>query len=120
VLLCWLRGWTFSFTLDGGSPLHVAVQKGQPSCVQLLLEAGAEVNSQTSYYQDTPAHVACHFDQPACMQVLLQHQARTDLKNKCNESLVQVACEKSTDCLAILQQLPPHLCDGSAPSSVAP
>jgi len=90
--------------VDGGSPLHIAVQKGQPACARLLLEAGAEVNSQTSYYEDTPAHVACHFDQPACLSVLLERGARTDLKNNQGESLSEVACQKSCDCLTILRQ----------------
>src|SRR5215470_17942305 len=70
---------------DGSTPLHCATWKGQLAVVELLLEAGADVNArnQNEHWGTTPLHAAAHANQAAIAQMLLDHGA--DIKAKDRE-----------------------------------
>jgi hypothetical protein len=53
------------------SPLHVAAQKGHVRCIQLLLEAGADVNAATTQ-RESPLYLAAKENQADAIIVLWQ------------------------------------------------
>jgi ankyrin repeat protein len=66
----------------GGRPqaLHVAIETKRPGMVDLLLEAGAEVNGRNEDYDGwSPLMLACQRDRPDMRQALLDRGARVGL-----------------------------------------
>lgn len=66
----------------GMSPLHAAAQLQNVGALELLIAAGAQVDSRDGY-GNTPLieAVFTYRDDPAAVQVLLQHGAEPQLKN---------------------------------------
>ncbi len=62
---------------DGSTPLHCATWKGHLKIAALLLDAGADVNSQNhnDHWGTTPLHAAAHANQAAIAQLLLERGA---------------------------------------------
>ncbi|KAF8847305.1 ankyrin, partial [Acephala macrosclerotiorum] len=68
--------------VDGDTPLHIAVEKGNLAAVQLFLTKGAifAINTQNSSGQ-TPLHIAAKHGLADIAQILLSSGARTSLKD---------------------------------------
>lgn len=90
----------------GESALHIASAMGHVDIVQLLLDAGANVNLQTIYEKKTPLHLACTNDHVRVVRMLLEcatcdvnardeegdtplHQVVRDANSKLTEILVR-------------------------------
>ena len=56
------------------TPLHVAVLRSHPSCVKVLLELGAQLES-AGPLGSTALHYACRSDQPDVVKLLLEAKA---------------------------------------------
>ena len=62
-----------------GGPLHLAAEEGHTGAVELLLNAGADVNARTFLEKRTPLHRAAMFGNPAAVDLLLKAGADVDL-----------------------------------------
>ncbi|XP_065319270.1 protein phosphatase 1 regulatory subunit 12A-like isoform X5 [Gordionus sp. m RMFG-2023] len=69
----------------GATALHVASAKGYTSVIELLLEAGVNIDAR-DYDGWTPLHAACHWNQKEAVRTLLNHGADPGLKD--NSSLI--------------------------------
>lgn len=65
----------------GRSPLHLAVIHGHLNIVNILIKAGAEVNSIDRLKSLTPLHYAAFHNFPKIMLFLLSRGALTDVKD---------------------------------------
>lgn len=61
-------------SLDGMTPLHIAVERGYQSMVQLLLDSGASVDARCKK-NDTPLHYAVQQGRYAILKLLLSKDA---------------------------------------------
>lgn len=59
---------------EGFSPLHVAIYADKPSCIQLLVTAGAPLNERISSTGVTPLAFACQSKKEACALELLKQE----------------------------------------------
>ncbi|MBY0308158.1 MAG: ankyrin repeat domain-containing protein, partial [Phycisphaerales bacterium] len=78
---------------DGGTPLHIAAQKGHLETIKALLALGADVNSQKTFAGNTPCHMAAAFNRLSAVELLLTHKPRLDLFNEDEETAEDVARE---------------------------
>jgi ankyrin repeat protein len=62
---------------DGSTPLHCATWKGHENVVEVLLQAGADVNAvnQNEHWGTTPLHAAAHANQARIAQLLIDKGA---------------------------------------------
>eukprot|EP01079_Euglenida_sp_SAG-EU17-18_P012872 gene12872-biopygen8910 len=56
---------------SGATPAHWAADKGQPGCLIVLAELGADMNAKAAT-GGTPAHGAAAMGQPGCLSVLAE------------------------------------------------
>lgn len=73
------------------TPLHAAAMRGNAHICQLLLENGANPNTQTVPQGYSPLHSAAWGGHVDAVQVLLECGARTDLHNYRDEIPLQTA-----------------------------
>jgi len=66
--------------VDGGTPLHVAADRGYLRIVKFLLEHGANPNMKNNY-GNTPLHFAATYGHPEVAELLLEHGANPNMKN---------------------------------------
>ncbi len=67
---------------SGNSPLHSAVERGQPEMVELLLESGANPNPVSAADStDSPVNLALEYCKTGIADVLLRHGAKFDPRN---------------------------------------
>ncbi|KAK8735541.1 hypothetical protein OTU49_005432 [Cherax quadricarinatus] len=74
----------------GAVALHVAAAKGYIKVMNLLLEAGAEINVQ-DLDGWTPLHAAAHWGQREAVEILCENMADMDIRNFVGQSAFDVA-----------------------------
>ncbi|PNH03754.1 Ankyrin repeat domain-containing protein [Tetrabaena socialis] len=79
--------------VDGRSALYLASEGGREEAVELLLEAGAEVNTKTKK-RDTALKAACLNGHIGVVKLLLNAKADVNTKNESGSSALYVASEK--------------------------
>ncbi|XP_032893019.1 ankyrin repeat and SOCS box protein 2-like [Amblyraja radiata] len=85
----------------GKSPLYWAAYKGQRACIELLLEYGADANSQCKHGA-TPLHAVIGLF-PDCALLLIQNGADVDLPDNWGVTpMYLAACSGQLDCLRLL------------------
>ncbi|XP_078269947.1 ankyrin repeat and SOCS box protein 5-like isoform X2 [Rhinoraja longicauda] len=85
----------------GKSPLYWAAYKGQRACIELLLEYGADANSQCKHGA-TPLHAVIGLF-PDCALLLMQNGADVDLPDNWGVTpMYLAACSGQLDCLRLL------------------
>ncbi|XP_061177549.1 protein phosphatase 1 regulatory subunit 12A-like isoform X4 [Saccostrea echinata] len=85
----------------GATALHVAAAKGYMKVINILLKAGADVNSQ-DYDGWTPLHAAAHWAQEEACKVLVDHMCDMQIKNNAGQTAYDVA---DSDILKLLEEL---------------
>ncbi len=65
---------------EGGTPLHIAVRRGQLSLVRMLLNAGADINARNRW-QHTPLHLAVEEGDRAMVECLLARGAEVNARD---------------------------------------
>jgi len=84
------------------TPLHWAAGKNAVPSVQLLVDAGADVNAR-DWGEYTPMHWACPMDAVESARVLVQAGARVDVADRDKRTLLHWAAEKGAErCLRFL------------------
>ena len=75
---------------DGFTPMHAAARSGKAKCLELLLQAGAEVdcvyNSHRFDSYATPLYMAAEFGRHDCVKVLLKAGANVDFRDRCGKT----------------------------------
>jgi ankyrin repeat protein len=68
---------------DGSTPLHCAAWKGHVAVVEVLLDAGANINdvNTNTHWGTTPLHAAAHGNQKDVAAVLIARGANLRAKN---------------------------------------
>ncbi|XP_042233916.1 protein phosphatase 1 regulatory subunit 12B-like isoform X12 [Homarus americanus] len=74
----------------GAVALHVAAAKGYNKVMNLLIEAGADINSQDMDGW-TPLHAAAHWGQRDAVEILCENNADMDVRNFVGQSAFDVA-----------------------------
>jgi ankyrin repeat protein len=79
---------------DRCTPLRAASTFGHAAIVQLLLEAGADVNrcAWNSWHGETALLAACDRDHPQCVRMLVEAKAAVDLPSRRGETPLMAAC----------------------------
>jgi len=81
-------------TKDGTSPLHYACLIGPKELVEILVNAGADINVQSvGYGGATPLHLAAQASQCQIVRLLLSAGAKVDVGDKTNRSALQIGCQ---------------------------
>ena len=90
---------------DGMTPLHAACQEGHDQCVELLLRAGARVDS-TSKHGLTPLIIACENGRRGCAHLLVKATAAIDKAEHLNAATaLHGAClNGAVECVELLLQ----------------
>lgn len=53
-------------------PLHLAVRNNRVKCVEILIDAGCDVNIKNNRLGRTPLHEACRSSQQECIELLVR------------------------------------------------
>ncbi len=76
--------------VEGDTPLHVMLQRGNDHGVKLLIEAGADVNA-VGDMSETPLHLALKQENLAAVEALLAAGAKTTPMSEFDESPSDIA-----------------------------
>ncbi|ODM92373.1 Protein phosphatase 1 regulatory subunit 12B [Orchesella cincta] len=76
--------------VTGATAMHVAACKGYIKVLDLLIKAGANMNSQ-DFDGWTPLHAAAHWGQKEACEVLLEHMCDMGLRNNCDQTALDIA-----------------------------
>lgn len=88
---------------EGVTPLHVSSIYGRLGLVKLLLEAGANVNSQTKTTNMTPLHLASQNQQTDVVDLLLKtKKCDLNIQDKLGNTALHYACETNNSKLLVL------------------
>ncbi len=86
-----------------GTPLHCAVEVGSTDMIDVLIEAGADINSRYHKEDATPLHTAAWLNLPHVVQHLINKGANVHMLNRYGSSPVHVAAWRdSVESLTIL------------------
>lgn len=92
------------FSTYYGSPLNVAVSKGDIEIVKKFIEYGADVNQMSD--DMTPLMTAARYNKVEILKILLASGARPNYKNEKGYTALRYAeLSKATDAEAILKEL---------------
>jgi ankyrin repeat protein len=85
------------------TPLHCAAYNGNTEIAQLLLNAGATINSTYNEYSSTPLHIAAWCGRADCVNFLITHDAIINSTNSNGSTPAHSAAWKNEPlCLSIL------------------
>ncbi|XP_070190176.1 protein phosphatase 1 regulatory subunit 12A-like isoform X9 [Littorina saxatilis] len=87
----------------GATALHVAAAKGYINVMNVLLQAGADINARDNDGW-TPLHAAVHWGQEESCQLLVEHMCDMDIKNNASHTVFDLA-SADKDMLKILDEL---------------
>ncbi|OQR97761.1 hypothetical protein THRCLA_06871 [Thraustotheca clavata] len=79
---------------EGDLPLHLACIKSQKQIVEMLIDAGAHINSMDKN-GDTPLHLACRYADDRIVEMLLKEFASTALVNQRGWTALEEAEERA-------------------------
>merc|ERR1719317_1074285 len=85
----------------GATALHVAAVKGYIKVINLLIQAGGEINQQ-DFDGWTPLHAAAHWAQREACELLAENYVNMDIKNCVGQTPFDVA---DPDVLRLLEEL---------------
>jgi ankyrin repeat protein len=85
-----------SKTVEGFTPLHLAVHSGHIDVVQLLLSKGVDINVQTFLELTTPIHFAIKLNMKNIVDTLLQYKVNIHLKNVIGRTPLHFAAQYGT------------------------
>jgi len=88
-------------TKTGATALHVAAAKGYIKVINLLIQAGGEINQQ-DFDGWTPLHAAAHWAQREACELLAENYVNMDIKNCVGQTPFDVA---DPDVLRLLEEL---------------
>lgn len=74
------------------TPLHIAAAMGFPECLKVLIDAGADVQSQMGQKKNTALHLAAEDDFLDCVKILLAAGANVNAINFDDQTPLHVAC----------------------------
>lgn len=100
---------------SGYTPLHYAVRSSSVQLVRLLIDAGANVNAQTSAGKATPLHRAVTRGRPETVKLLLEKGADPKKRDVDGKTPLHICCKESSKetliCAQMLLAKPDlHLC----------
>eukprot|EP01105_Mastigella_eilhardi_P022101 TRINITY_DN5411_c0_g1_i2.p1 TRINITY_DN5411_c0_g1~~TRINITY_DN5411_c0_g1_i2.p1 ORF type:complete len:1709 (-),score=401.63 TRINITY_DN5411_c0_g1_i2:62-4453(-) len=90
-------------TRSEATPMHVCAERGTVSCMELLIKAGAELNSKNAK-GNTPLHMAVLFDKIPCVQALVFAAADKTKRNKEGMTPLHIAVDVNYETAAFLLQ----------------
>jgi ankyrin repeat protein len=93
--------------LDSSTPLHWAAWKGHAEIVQILLDAGADMQAknENGHWGNTPLHAAAHGNQAAAARVLIASGADVNAKDSFGQTpLAHTAIHKATAAAKALKE----------------
>ena len=67
---------------NGWTPLHIAAQHKSSDEIELLIQHGADVNSQENSNGSTPLHIAAQHKSSDEIELLIQHGADVNSQRK--------------------------------------
>lgn len=80
--------------LDGCFALHVASRRNRYVLVSILINAGSNIDEQTSIFKDTPLHLACIYSAYEALCLLAEKGASLTIVNSGGLTPVQEASER--------------------------
>lgn len=86
----------YSRDVDGDTPLHVLIWRGNTYGVRLLIEAGADVNAAGDM-SETPLHIAMRNRDLTVIEILLKAGAKLTHVSEFGQSPLDLADEASPD-----------------------
>lgn len=96
-------------TTEGRTALYIAAEKGSPTLIRLLLEAGKiDINQPctSEAHRGTPLHIAAMFNNSHAAMVLLEKGADPTLRDARNRRPIDLARESnSSNVVSILEEL---------------
>lgn len=82
--------------LDGESlPIAIAAGKAEPTMLQMLIEAGADVNKL--YEGDFALRAACRHNRIENVKLLIRHGANINMTNESGESAIDMTANQRHD-----------------------
>jgi ankyrin repeat protein len=81
---------------DGDTPLHIMVWRKDFYAVNILIEAGANVDAAGDM-SETPLHVAVGQENLPIIEALLKAGAKTDIRSEFNETAAERAKKKGEE-----------------------
>jgi len=91
--------------LEGDTPLHVIAWRSDAEAVNLLIEAGADVNA-VGDMGETPLHVAISVGNAAMVRALIAAGARADIRSELGETPREKALDRGGEIAGILKAAP--------------